>query len=180
MLFLKALNGDPLDRAGERPGEVPEVVRGMTNAPANDEGKTRRQQNALVSSLRPCRGIRYFRGRMRFPATLRSVKRYSRNESHLSGAVVMSVEATSPTQPPAPETPEAAPQSKPAWEPLSVIERRIIGVLVEKQRTSRSDDPLTLNALITGSNQKTNRDPILDLSEAEVDETLKGSGAADW
>jgi uncharacterized protein YceH (UPF0502 family) len=49
-------------------------------------------------------------------------------------------------------------------------------VLIEKQRTSKStdNDPLTLNALITGCNQKTNRDPILELSDTEVDETLKG------
>lgn len=80
----------------------------------------------------------------------------------------MSTGATSTTQPPAP-TPV------PNWEPLTVIERRILGVLIEKQRTSKSDaDPITLNALVTGCNQKSNRDPILDLSEAEVDETLKG------
>lgn len=90
----------------------------------------------------------------------------------------MSVGATPTTQSPAPETPATtpAPQPTPTWEPLTVVERRIIGVLIEKQRTSKStdNDPLTLNALVTGCNQKTNRDPILELNDTEVDETLKG------
>jgi uncharacterized protein YceH (UPF0502 family) len=47
-------------------------------------------------------------------------------------------------------------------------------VLVEKQKTSKTADayPLTLNALVTGCNQKTNRDPVLDLDEVEVEEGL--------
>src|SRR5260221_5089571 len=60
------------------------------------------------------------------------------------------------------------------WEPLSLLERRILGVLVEKQKTSKSADsyPLSLNALTTGCNQKSNRDPVLDLSDDEVEEGL--------
>jgi uncharacterized protein YceH (UPF0502 family) len=60
------------------------------------------------------------------------------------------------------------------WEPLPPIERRILGVLVEKQKTSKSADayPLTLNALVTGCNQKSNRDPVLDLDEVEVENAL--------
>lgn len=90
----------------------------------------------------------------------------------------MSADATSANQLPSePNKPETTPTPPPPkWEPLSVIERRIIGVLIEKQRTAKTADidPLTLNALITGCNQKSNRDPILDLSEAEVDETARG------
>lgn len=65
-------------------------------------------------------------------------------------------------------------EPRPNWAPLSLRERRILGVLVEKQKTSRSADtyPLSLNALTTGCNQKSNRDPILDLSEEEVEEGL--------
>src|SRR5579872_2137364 len=61
-----------------------------------------------------------------------------------------------------------------SWEPLPTIERRILGVLVEKQKTSKTADayPLTLNALITGCNQKSNRDPVLDLDEDEVERGL--------
>ena len=47
-------------------------------------------------------------------------------------------------------------------------------MLVEKQKTSKTADsyPLTLNALVTGCNQKSNRDPVLDLDEIEVEEGL--------
>jgi uncharacterized protein YceH (UPF0502 family) len=57
---------------------------------------------------------------------------------------------------------------------LQPLERRILGVLVEKQKTSKTADayPLTLNALVTGCNQKTNRDPVLDLDEVEIEEGL--------
>lgn len=68
-----------------------------------------------------------------------------------------------------------APEPEPAsWPALSLIERRILGVLVEKQKTSKTADsyPLTLNALVTGCNQKSNRDPVLDLDEVEVEEGL--------
>jgi uncharacterized protein YceH (UPF0502 family) len=49
-------------------------------------------------------------------------------------------------------------------------------VLVEKQKTSKTADayPLSLNALVTGCNQKTNRDPVTDLGEDEVEEALTG------
>jgi uncharacterized protein YceH (UPF0502 family) len=59
-------------------------------------------------------------------------------------------------------------------EPLSVPERRVLGVLIEKQKTSKSADayPLTLNALTTGCNQKSNRDPVVEWSDDEVEETL--------
>jgi uncharacterized protein YceH (UPF0502 family) len=64
--------------------------------------------------------------------------------------------------------------SESAWEPLPMAERRILGVLVEKQKTSKTADsyPLTLNSLTTGCNQKSNRDPVLDLTEDEVEESL--------
>jgi uncharacterized protein YceH (UPF0502 family) len=58
-----------------------------------------------------------------------------------------------------------------SWEPMPALERRILGVLVEKQKTSKTADayPLTLNALVLGCNQKSNRDPVLDLDEDEVE-----------
>jgi len=60
------------------------------------------------------------------------------------------------------------------WEPLPPLERRVLGVLIEKQKTSKSADayPLTLNSLTTGCNQKSNRDPVMDLTEFEVEEPL--------
>lgn len=51
---------------------------------------------------------------------------------------------------------------------LSLLETRVLGVLVEKQHTVPDAYPLTLNALVAGCNQKTSRDPILDAGEAEV------------
>jgi uncharacterized protein YceH (UPF0502 family) len=51
---------------------------------------------------------------------------------------------------------------------LSAIEARVIGCLLEKQVTTPDQYPLSLNALTNGCNQKTNREPVLDLSEAEV------------
>ena len=60
------------------------------------------------------------------------------------------------------------------WAALSMIERRALGVLVEKNKTTKTPDtyPMTLNSLVIGCNQKTNRDPVLELDEDEVEETL--------
>ena len=51
---------------------------------------------------------------------------------------------------------------------LSLLETRILGVLVEKQHTVPDSYPLSLNALTLGCNQKTARDPVLNASEADV------------
>lgn len=47
-------------------------------------------------------------------------------------------------------------------------EARVIGVLLEKETTTPDQYPLSVNALTTGCNQKTNREPVLNLAEAEV------------
>ena len=51
---------------------------------------------------------------------------------------------------------------------LSLLETRVLGVLVEKQHTVPDSYPLTLNALVSGANQKTAREPVIEASEAEV------------
>jgi uncharacterized protein YceH (UPF0502 family) len=51
---------------------------------------------------------------------------------------------------------------------LSLLEARILGVLVEKQHTVPDIYPLSLNALTAGCNQKTSRDPVLHASESAV------------
>ena len=51
---------------------------------------------------------------------------------------------------------------------LSLLETRVLGVLVEKERTVADIYPLSLNALLAGCNQKSNRDPVIEASEAEV------------
>ena len=52
---------------------------------------------------------------------------------------------------------------------VDTIEARLLGVLVEKALTTPEHYPLTLNALVNGANQKSNRDPVLNLGEDEVD-----------
>jgi uncharacterized protein YceH (UPF0502 family) len=51
---------------------------------------------------------------------------------------------------------------------LSLLETRVLGVLVEKERTVPDAYPLTLNALTSGCNQKSSRDPVLEASETDV------------
>lgn len=55
---------------------------------------------------------------------------------------------------------------------LSLLETRVLGVLAEKQRTVPDTYPLTLNALLSGCNQKTARNPIIEASESEVQATV--------
>jgi uncharacterized protein YceH (UPF0502 family) len=55
---------------------------------------------------------------------------------------------------------------------LSLLEARVLGVLVEKQHTVPDTYPLTLNALVAGCNQKTSRHPILEASDAEAQAAL--------
>lgn len=56
--------------------------------------------------------------------------------------------------------------------PLSLLETRVLGVLVEKQHTVPDSYPLSLNSLTLGCNQKTARDPVLNATEAEVQATV--------
>ena len=60
---------------------------------------------------------------------------------------------------------------------LSFLEARILGVLIEKEKTTPDAYPLTLNSLTAGCNQKSSRDPVISISESEVQtalETLRG------
>ncbi|EOW2076325.1 YceH family protein [Vibrio mimicus] len=56
---------------------------------------------------------------------------------------------------------------------LSPLEARVIGCLIEKEVTTPDHYPLTLNSLTTACNQKSNREPVLSLSEAEVQDTVE-------
>jgi uncharacterized protein YceH (UPF0502 family) len=55
---------------------------------------------------------------------------------------------------------------------LTPIEARVIGCLIEKEITTPDQYPLSLNALTNACNQKTNRDPVLDLPESTVQQAL--------
>jgi hypothetical protein len=51
---------------------------------------------------------------------------------------------------------------------LDALEARVLGVLIEKELTTPEQYPLSLNALNAGANQKSNRDPVLELSESDL------------
>ena len=68
---------------------------------------------------------------------------------------------------------------------LNDVETRVLGSLVEKELTTPEYYPLSLNALVNACNQKSNRDPVMNLDEAAVREALRAldkkglAGAAD-
>ena len=64
-------------------------------------------------------------------------------------------------------------QTTPDRRPLSRIERRIVGVLIEKAKTTPDQYPLSLNALVNGCNQKSNRSPQMNLQEGQVEDVLE-------
>lgn len=55
---------------------------------------------------------------------------------------------------------------------FSALEARVIGCLLEKQVTTPEQYPMSLNGIVMACNQKTNREPVMTLSEREVQETL--------
>ena len=57
---------------------------------------------------------------------------------------------------------------------LSLYETRVIGCLIEKAITTPDQYPLSLNALVNACNQKSNRDPVLELQESTVQEIVDG------
>ena len=62
----------------------------------------------------------------------------------------------------------------PETPPLSAVEARVLGCLIEKEFSTPDVYPLTLNALVNACNQRNNRDPILSLGAAEVERGLDG------
>ena len=59
-------------------------------------------------------------------------------------------------------------------EPLTATEARVLGTLMEKARTVPDSYPMSLHSIVSGCNQKSSRDPITNLGEAEVQEALDG------
>lgn len=62
----------------------------------------------------------------------------------------------------------------PRQQPLAPVQARVLATLLEKARTVPDSYPLTLNALVTGCNQKTSRDPVMQIADAEAQEALEG------
>jgi len=56
--------------------------------------------------------------------------------------------------------------------PLSAVEARVLGVLAEKQRTVPDTYPLSLNALVAGCNQKSSREPVMEISDSQAQQAL--------
>jgi hypothetical protein len=68
--------------------------------------------------------------------------------------------------------PEPAGRPAPRWRPISAIDRRVLGVLVEKAKTTPDVYPMTINGICTGANQKSNRHPLMHVEPDDVEESL--------
>ena len=87
--------------------------------------------------------------------------------------------------------PSGASQTSPAerrWQPIGTVERRVVGVLAEKAKTTPDIYPMSLAAICTGCNQKNNRWPLMQLEPDQVEESLdrlrgrrrRGAGRRLW
>jgi uncharacterized protein YceH (UPF0502 family) len=63
---------------------------------------------------------------------------------------------------------------------LSLLETRVLGTLAEKQHTVPDTYPLSLNALVSGCNQKTSRSPVMEATQAEVLQALDSLKSANF
>lgn len=67
------------------------------------------------------------------------------------------------------QSPSAAPRR---WTPLTPEQRRVLGVLIEKAKTTPAGYPMSVNAVVAGCNQKNNRDPIVAYDDFDVEKVL--------
>ena len=67
----------------------------------------------------------------------------------------------------------SAPPQTAKWRPLAAIDRRVLGVLVEKAKTTPDQYPITLNGLCSGCNQKSNRFPQMEVKPEDVEDSLE-------
>ena len=67
-----------------------------------------------------------------------------------------------------------SPPEQPAakWRQLRSQQRRVLGVLIEKAKTTPDAYPMTFNGLVTGSNQKSNRSPLMNITADEVQQAV--------
>ena len=66
----------------------------------------------------------------------------------------------------------------PRWRPLVAKDRRVLGVLIEKAKTTPEAYPMSINALRSGCNQKNNRFPLMELELEDIEESLDRLRAA--
>lgn len=64
----------------------------------------------------------------------------------------------------------AAPE--PTWQPIPSRQRRVLGVLMEKAKTTPDAYPMSLAALVAGANQKSNRAPLMNMTPEQVEDEL--------
>src|SRR5690606_29144075 len=62
--------------------------------------------------------------------------------------------------------------TKPRWQPIPALDRRVLGVLAEKAKTTPDAYPMTINAICVGCNQKSNRYPLMQVEPDDVQEAL--------
>jgi uncharacterized protein YceH (UPF0502 family) len=68
--------------------------------------------------------------------------------------------------------PRPAQSQQQRWHPLPAVDRRVVGVLVEKAKTTPDGYPMSAGALRSGCNQKNNRYPLMELEREDVEESL--------
>jgi uncharacterized protein YceH (UPF0502 family) len=61
----------------------------------------------------------------------------------------------------------------PSWQPLNSRQRRVLGVLVEKAKTTPDAYPMTVNGIVAGANQKSNREPLMSLTPEDIEQVLE-------
>jgi uncharacterized protein len=79
---------------------------------------------------------------------------------------------TMPDESPADSPADSTAAEARKWQPLSSRQRRVLGVLIEKAKTTPDVYPMTVNGIVAGSNQKSNREPQMSLSSDDVEQIL--------
>jgi len=69
-------------------------------------------------------------------------------------------------------SPPGGATSRPAWKPLDARQRRVLGVLIEKAKTTPAGYPMSVNAIVAGCNQKSNREPFTAYDDIDVEKAL--------
>lgn len=64
------------------------------------------------------------------------------------------------------------PNAPPRWKALDAVQRRVLGVLIEKAKTTPGSYPISVNAIVAGCNQKNNRDPVTSYDDFDVEKAL--------
>ncbi len=77
-----------------------------------------------------------------------------------------------PETAPVTATAPAAPAETPPWRPINPRQRRILGVMMEKAKTTPDAYPLSMSGLVTGANQKSNRFPLMSLTPEQCEDEL--------